>query len=211
MTHQTMSRPLTVSGVLFADDDPASTRALERSLDRAGIYGAARQAADVLSKVGRDEIRSHLTEAAKDLLGARVVDAIFAGWQKKDELVEAAEATASDPEKSVLVDLCSQRIETSDECTLDLVMDGWTVGSFRFVVTLTFDIDAMLAIVRGGRLVGLRAGACDVAASLAVNDQQVAEHRQRIELNKVVSLGIGLPLCRAAGLQADSAGPRQSA
>ena len=83
-------------------------------------------------------------------------------------------------------------------------------GSFRFVVALVLDIDAMLAIVRGGRLVGVRAGNCDLVASLAVNDQQLAERRRRIELNRVVSLGTGLPLCRAAGLQADSAGRRQS-
>ena len=63
MTHQTMDRPLTVSGVLFADDDPASTRALERALDRAGIYGTACRAAGVLSKVARDEIRSKAKEA----------------------------------------------------------------------------------------------------------------------------------------------------
>ncbi len=210
MTHQTMDRPLTVSGVLFADDDPASTKALERTLGRAGIYGTAYRAAGVLSTVARDEIRSHLTQAAKDLLGARVVDAVFAGWQKKNELVEAAEATASDPEKSVLVDLCSQRIETSDVCTLDLVVDGATIGSFRFVVTLALDIDAMLAIIRGGRLVGVRAGNCDVVASLAVNDQQLAERRRRIELNGLVSLGTGLPLCHAASLRVDLAGRPQS-
>jgi hypothetical protein len=207
MTQQTMDHPRTVGGVLFDDDDPASSRALERSLDRAGIYGAACQAVGVLSTVGRDEIRSRLTETAKDLLGTQVVDTVFAGWRKKDELVGAAEATAGNPDKSVLVDLCSQRIEARHECTLDIVVDGWTVASFRFIVTLVLDIDAMLAIVQGGRLVGLRGGNCAIQAGLAVNGQQVAEHQRRIELDKVISLGAGIPLCRAASLRADLPSP----
>jgi hypothetical protein len=214
MTRQTLERPLTVGDVLLGHDDPVSRRVLERSLDLAGVSGTACQAVGALSTVGRAEIRSRLTEAAKDLLGGRIVDAVFAGWHKQAELVEAAEATAGDPDKTVLVDLCAQRIETSDGCTLELALDGWTAASFHFVVTLAFDIDPMLAIVRGGRLIGLRGGNCDIQASLAVDGQQVAQHRLRIELNKVVSLGTGLPLCRTASPPADSAKPathRQSA
>ena len=207
MKHQTMNGPLTVSGVLFNDNGPASVKALERSLDQAGVYRAAGHAVGVLSTVGREEIRSRLTEIAKDMLGARVGDTVFAGWQKKEELVGAAEATDGNPEKTVLVDLCSQRIMASDECSFDVVVDGTTVASFRFVVTLVFDIDAMLAIVRGGRLVGLRGGNCDIQAELAVNGRKLAEHRRQIELNKVIPLGSGIPLCRSSRPRADSQEP----
>src|SRR4051794_27551535 len=105
MTTQTMAAPLTVGGVLFDDDDPDSGRALKRSLDRADVYGAACRAAGVLSAVGRDEIRSHLTEAAKDMLGSRIVDTVLAGWRKQGELARTAEATVSNPGRTVLVDL----------------------------------------------------------------------------------------------------------
>jgi hypothetical protein len=199
-----MDAPLTVSGMLFDDDDPASGKVLQGSLDQAGVYGAACRAAGVLSAVGREEIRSCLTEAVKEMLGARIADTVSAGWRKQRELTKAAEATVSDPGKTSLVDLCPQRLTADDECTFHVVVDGSTAASFRFVVALVFDIDPMLAIVRGGRLVGLRGGHCDVQATLAVNGQQVAEHRQRIELNEAIALGTGIPLCRSAGLAADS-------
>jgi hypothetical protein len=196
MTTHLVTQHLTVRAVLFGGTKEEAAAALTQRLDRAGVREASRRASEGLSRIAQREVQSQITSIANLVLGSDVVDLIAAGWRKHRELTIAAKSTVAAPDKTVLVDLYSHRITSAHDWTIDIIVANTPVTSIDFTLTVAFDIEPVLAIVRGGRLVGLRGGQCFVDADLDVQHNRVAEQRRQIDLRALISFTPGMPLCQ---------------
>lgn len=55
-------------------------------------------------------------------------------------------------------------------------------------------MSVLRAAVRSARIVALHSGQCDITAALAIEGDDVATRRERVDLKLVVRLGEGIPL-----------------
>jgi hypothetical protein len=189
-------RQVTVRDVLFNAAPGDAPTALSARLDERGVYAAAETFLAGLSLAAKDELRTHIVELADQMLGADVVHLVVAGWRKQRELVQAAQATLASPEKMAFVDLSSQRITSTDNWTVDVVVDRAPVARFDFALTVVFEVEAIVAVLRAGKLVGLRGGKCDIGATLEANHRELISQHRPFDLGARVSFGPGIPLCR---------------
>jgi hypothetical protein len=80
------------------------------------------------------------------------------------------------------VSLASHRVRMSQQPSVAVLVDGRQVASLRLSLSLVFDVKALLARVRAGRLAAVLAGSCDVTAALAIDDIDIASRQAHLEL-----------------------------
>jgi hypothetical protein len=134
------------------------------------------------------------TTAAAGLVDFSLTDLLVAGWRTHEELIAAARRTVAAPASTELVDLAEHRVTSTDRPYVNVFLDGDCVATIHLELSVTFDVSAMLAGVRRGRLVELHSGRCDVTATLSVEGDDVATRRGHLELPGVITLGDGIPL-----------------
>jgi hypothetical protein len=78
-----------------------------------------------------------------------------------------------------------------------VLIDDVQVAKIDFELTVVFDIKALVAVVRAGRLVALSGGQCEVAATFAAAGVLLAQQRRRIDLSARLPLGVGIQLLTA--------------
>jgi hypothetical protein len=188
-----LSGPLTVRSALFGGDQDIAAKSLAGRLDRDGLYRSVHVAVAGAGQVARDEIDSELTRLADEMLGMRAVDLITAGWRKHAELVEAANETIADPDKTMFVNLASHRVISRHTWTINVVIAA-PVISIVFVLAVTFDIDALLAVVRAGRIIGIRGGRCTMRAALTAQEQKLADQSVQFDIDSQLVLDPGINL-----------------
>jgi hypothetical protein len=71
-----------------------------------------------------------------------------------------------------------------------LLINGAQVATVNFELDVEFMVKAVVVTVRNGHLVSLHAEACDVAATLVVDDVQLASRLARLELPLVIRLPV---------------------
>jgi hypothetical protein len=64
-------------------------------------------------------------------------------------------------------------------------------------LSVVFDISAVLAGIRTGRLVALHSGHCDITATLALEGTDIVTRRAHLDLPGAISLGQGIRLLPA--------------
>ena len=108
------------------------------------------------------------------------------------------------PGSEEVVVLATHRVAWSYDPHLDLLVDGVRVTTLDFELGVTFDLDGVVAVVRHGELVALRAGQCTITASLSLQGTTLAQRRARMHAAVV------LPLEPPVGLLGDALPPRGS-
>jgi hypothetical protein len=138
------------------------------------------------------QVQQQLAGKAAGFLQVDLVTVVMAGWAKQRQLTAAAQRTAQalpgDPQEQEWVGLAGHDIVLTQRPTVDVVVNGTTILTLAFELTMTITVEALDALVRRGRLVGLGGGQCRVkiAFSLAGTDLGHREH--------VLNLGLVLPL-----------------
>jgi hypothetical protein len=135
------------------------------------------------------------TEAAA-LLDADLLGLLVAGWRAHHDLVDAAKRTLATPGSTELVDLIKHQITTTQQPSVSVLVDGNQVAILRFTLSVVFDIGTLVAGIRGGLLVAVHAGRCDVTATLNFQGTDVLTTRTRLELPGLIKLGPGIRLLR---------------
>jgi hypothetical protein len=191
-----LSEPPTVRSALFGGDRDSAMKSLSGRLDGEGLYRAVHLAAAGAGQVARDQIDSDLTRLADEMLGMRAVDLITAGWRKHAELVAAAKKTTAAADETMFVNLASHRIISRHSWTINVVISA-PVISIVFVLIVAFDIDALLAVVRAGRIVGIRGGRCTMHATLTAQGRPLADQSLQFDINTQLALDPGINLLAA--------------
>jgi len=178
-------------------DDSAKIRHLMSQHDLFGAVGGLSR----LTRQGREAAEEGLASATADLLDIDLGDVAVYGWRTHQSLLEAARRTVQTPDGQEVVQLGSHRISTIRHPTIEILVDGVKVHTFRFELSVTFDIEVAALIVRGGRLTGLRAGDCTVACTLALQlprgDVELVSEQQKLDAHVVVRFGHGMSLLPA--------------
>jgi hypothetical protein len=203
MNTQTTTGPLTARTFLLGRAAEDGAEALAGAMRE---HDVARGAVDgrCLSTSARRAVDAEIAAAAARLLDLPLGDALVSAWRTYDALVTAAERTVAVPGSEEIVVLATHRVAWSYDPHLDLLVDGVRVTTLDFELGVTFDLDGVVAVVRHGELVALRAGQCTITASLTLQGTTLA-HRQGRTHAAVI-----LPLEPPVRLVGDAVPPRGS-
>jgi hypothetical protein len=195
MTTKTIAYPTTARAVLFGDDED-SVAAITRALSQSGVVEGAGQAIRGMSATGRSTVIRETAAVTNGLLALDLGDVLLAAWRKRTALIDAARQTRAVPGSTAAVELAAHRVAQTQHPYIDLLVNGKCIHRFELELSLVFDVQALVAVVRDGNLVELGSGACDVTCSLAVDRYRLAERTARLDLPLVVRLGSGIGLVR---------------
>lgn len=92
-------------------------------------------------------------------------------------------------------------------------MDGARVHTFRFELSVIFDIEVAALTILAGRLTGLRAGSCTLTCALLLQlprgYEEIIREQKKIDPHVVVSFGQGISLLPADDRAAAAAGTQR--
>jgi hypothetical protein len=203
MTPPLQDPPQTVLDLLFTPGEDGSGTVVSGLLSSGATEDLGRALENVPDALHEAAIRETIN-AAKGLLDVDLIGFLVSGWQKHREVIAAARRTVAAPGSIELVDLATHQITLTQRPAIDLLVDNHRVTTVELGLSVVFDISALVAGIRGGRLVAVHSGRCDVTATLAIQDTEVISRQVHLELPGIIPLGMGIGLLADHG---HSAGP----
>ena len=199
-----MTAPLnetaTARDLLFGDVPGTPIDALTESLREHGTVRALTPGVPGLAAVERE-----VANAMDGLLSLNLVDLAAAGWKKYDALRHAAKRTRDAPKTEEVVALATHKIESTHHPSVELHVDGTSIGTIEMTLEITFTMAAVLAVVKQARLTAIKSGNCAVAGSLTVAGFEVAKKQRKFDLPGAVRLRHGIALLEDGTAQLDKA------
>ena len=196
MTSPQSGQPLTALAVLTGQD-----RGRGDVIDHAPLSVAIGRNLGPLHMLPSPTLAAAVSEvsvAVAGLLDVSLIGMLAAGWQAHHDLTRAARRTLAAPGISELVRLARHEITVTQRPSVTVLIDGRRVATVELELSVVFDITALLAGVRDGRLVAVRSGRCDITATLAIGGMDVMSRQASLELPGVIPLNPGIPLLAAA-------------
>jgi hypothetical protein len=181
---------VSVRWFLGADDDGV----LRRSVEHSGVLTSLAGAIGKLSGAGQAALGGEVAAAIGRLLDIDLGGLLVEGWRTGTALRTAAHATLAEPGSSEVVELARHRLTSTYRPHVDLLVEGRQVTSLPVELTLVFDVHSLVATVRGGRLVGLQCGQCELTATLSAAGATLAQRNGELDAALLVPLGAGIPL-----------------
>jgi hypothetical protein len=135
-----------------------------------------------------------LDRVLEGLIDTDVLALMGTAWRKHATLVAVARRTAASPGVEEQVVLATHRMSSIQEPEVDLLLDGMLMGTLEVKISVDFVVRGLVAVVREGRLVGLRAGSCSAEAAFALEDVEIARRKTHFDLPSEISLANGIPL-----------------
>jgi hypothetical protein len=151
-------------------------------------------ALDRLPQLTRDAAVREARAAVTGLLDVSLIGVLVSAWRTHEDLTSAARRTLAVPGTTELVPLAEHQITSVMHPYVTLFVDGYQVATIHLDVSFLFDVQAVLAGIRDGRLVALHSGHCDVTATLAIEKTDVASKRVSFTLPGVIPLNPGIRL-----------------
>lgn len=155
------------------------------------------RALEGLPKATREAAVREVAAATAGLLNVNLIDMLVAGWRKHHDLTSAARRTLAAPGSTELVQLATHQVTEAQQPYVSVLVDGHRVAILNLDLSVVFDISALLAGIRAGRLVALHSGHCDIIATLALEGTDIVTRRAHLDLPGVISLGQGIRLLPA--------------
>jgi hypothetical protein len=193
MTPLQANAPQTVLDLLFPPGEDSSVAVGPDLLPPGASEDLDRALQNIPATLRKAAVRE-TTGAAKDLLNADPIDFLVSGWQKHREVIAAARRTAAAPGIIELVDLATHQITVTQRPAVNLLVDNRQTATVELGLSVVFTISALVVGIRGGRLVAVHSGRCNVTATLAVQDTKVISRQVVFELPGIIPLGRGIAL-----------------
>ena len=213
MTSMITQPAATVRSFLLGDG-PDGDGVLRRALSTHDVLDRCTRTLGALTRESRQLVDDELASAVAGLLEVDVGDVVLAAWRTHHRLAEAAGVTLAAPGRQEIVQLGAHRVTSTHHPTIDLLVDGVRVHTFRFRLTVVVDIDVAAAVVEEGRLVAVKAGDSTLTASLSLampgGDVELVHRHCATDLHVLLRLDHGVRL-REAGRPAAAAYPTATA
>jgi hypothetical protein len=155
MTTATTQSGLTARTFLLGSGSEDDAAVLRHQLSE---YGVVSQAGGELARLvpeARQAADDTLASVTAGLLDIDLGDVLIYAWRTHDRLVNAAKQTMRAPGRQEVVQLGSHQVTWTKHPTIDLLLDGVRVHTFRFELTIIFTVDVASAVVREGKLARL--------------------------------------------------------
>jgi hypothetical protein len=192
MTSTMNATGLTARTFLFASESEDQTIALRRTFVDHGATSAFAREFNYLSDAAHQAVGDALCSATGSLLEVDLGDLVVAGWRIHQHLVNAAQETLRVPGKEEVVQLGSHQITSTHHPTVDVLVDGVRVHTFRFRLTIVIDVEIAAVIVRAGEIVGLKAGDTLITGTFTLEDPrgdiQLIRRQGNVDLNRTIRL-----------------------
>jgi hypothetical protein len=183
---------VTVRTVLFGDVSPAD--AVAGTPGWRAVLDGLEVALSACSPAGRAVAGADVAAALTGLLNVDLGQTAIGGWRTHRALVEAAAATRADPAASEMVPLATHRVEATHRPYVEVIVNGATIATVGFELSITLDIDAVLATVRRARLVTLHGGRITATVALTAAGREIVARAVTLDPAFVVPLGDGVTL-----------------
>lgn len=185
------TRSLSAADVLLGDSpDADNAEVLARSFDERGVVQSGSKGLRHLSGTAMRALTRQLAEVVLSSLDViDLKDLLVGGWRKYKDLTDAAVRTLAAIGTEELVALAAHRIVSTHQPSVDLVVKGVNVHTCVFDLSVAFDVNGVLAVVRKGELAALRGGTCVITAELAHGEVPLLPPQERrVDLAKFVTL-----------------------
>jgi hypothetical protein len=201
MTSATTQTGLTVRTFLLGNEPEDDTTRIRQLLSENDVVGRCGRDLTRLTQQGREAAEEQLASVTLGLLDLDLGDLLINGWRTRERLVKAARETRQIPGRRDVVQLGTHRITWAHNPTVELLVDGVKVHTFRFRLTMIFDIDVAALVIRDGLLTALKAGdgavTCTLAMEMPGGDIELVNQQRKIDLHLIVNIGRGIPLLPA--------------
>jgi hypothetical protein len=157
------------------------------------LTGALAQLPETTRKAAVQEAAA----AAAGLLKVDLVGVLVRGWREHRDIVSAARRTLAAPASTELVSMSAHEVMLEQHPFVRVLVDSQRVATLELGLSIVFDVDALLLLISGGRLVAVRSGRCDVTATLAVQGTDLLVRQAHLELPGLIPLGQGIRLLPA--------------
>jgi hypothetical protein len=193
------SRPLRTAEFLFGADREG-LKALSSALTEAGVVAGATSTLTNLSRAGRGAVSSQIASVAHGLLDLDIGEIVSEGWRRMEDLVQAAQRSVATPGSSEVVDLATHSVSSKHTPRVDLLVNNVVIAKVEFELTLELVLKSVVASIRGGRLVEVHSGDCDITGKLSAEGRQLAKRQAHYAVPALLRLGDGIPLVAAETL-----------
>ena len=186
-------RTPTALDLLFGSDTDAAEALAGEILPPGGGRNLGRALAHLPETTRRAAAQQAATAAAA-LLNIDLIGALVRGWRKHRDIVSAAQRTLAAPASTELVSMPAHEVTLYQRPSVSVVLDGQRVATVHLVLSVVFDVNALLLLISRGRLVTVHSGRCEITATLAVQDADLLVRRADLDLPGVIPLRCGIML-----------------
>jgi hypothetical protein len=190
---------LTALDLLFgpnANADAAETLAGE-ILSPGGDQNFGRALAH-LSETTRKAAAQEAATTMADLLKVDLIGVLVRGWSEHRDIVSAARRTLAAPGSTELVNMSSHEVTLDQQPSVSVLVDGQQVATLQLGLSIVFDVNALLLVISGGRLVAVRSGRCEITVTLAVQGTDLLTRHAHLELPGAIPMRRGIRLLPVA-------------
>lgn len=190
----TLLGPVTARWFLFGKHEGEAAELLGHAVEERGLGGAVAGAVGGLGRAGTHAVCDEVGRTADRLLDLDLGDVLGAAWRKHSALVAAGRRTAAAPGTEELVELATHKVTSVHRPYVEVLVDDVELTKVDLELRLSFLVKGVLGVVRDGRLVALRTGSCEAAATLSCEGVKVASRKATLDAPVLVRLGPGLAL-----------------
>lgn len=198
MTTAVQNAPRTATDLLFGPGASAPEALADQIMSAHADRGLHR-----LPRQTREAAVLEAAAAAAGLLDGDLTGMIVAGWRTHHDLVGAARRTLAAPTTTELVDLVDHQVTTTQQPSVAVLVDGRQVATIQVSLSVEFDIGALVAGIKAGRIVAIHAGHCEVTATLGIQGTAVLTRKERFDLPGAIEVKPGIRLLPAEDYLAD--------
>jgi hypothetical protein len=134
--------------------------------------------------------------AAEQLTGIELGGILIDGWRSHRDVVAAADRTLRSPGASETVGLTAHQVSAAHAPMIDVLVDEQLAATIRLAIGVELAVANLMATIHGGRLVAVRVGDTQAAATLSAHGIELARGSAGLDLSRAFSLGPGIPIRR---------------
>jgi hypothetical protein len=183
----------TALDLLFGPDTDAAETLAGEILSPAGDQNLGRAFAHLPETTRKAAVQEAATAAA-GLLKVDLIGVLVRGWHEHRDIVSAARRTLAAPASTEMVSMSAHEVTLDQRPSVSVLVDGQRVATLQLGLSIVFDVNALLLLISGGRLVAVRSGRCEITATLAVQGTDLLVRQAHLELPSVISLRRGIRL-----------------
>lgn len=173
---------------LFSSTDIAS------ALETSGVADVVRGQLRGFTQATRSQAVKEVERITAELTDLNPVQFIVDALSTYHELREAGRRTINEPDSAELVELIEHQVTFQHQPLIKVVVNGKQIATLHMLLSLVFEIQALTATVRAGRLTALQIGRCDAMGSVGIEGKPIAHRHAQVKLPASIPLGAGVPL-----------------
>jgi hypothetical protein len=186
----TIDAPASAHSFLFGTH---SVQALARAMDSEQVLDRLATRVKAPARELWSAAHRELASVASEFLEVDLGELAVAGWRRHRELQQAARRTR-DGSCTALVRLGGRDIILDQHPRVDVMWGNVTLTVVKFELRIDIKVLQLTGHVRGGCLVALDGGPCEIAAAFKAAGVTLAARRARFDPKAVIQLGTGIPL-----------------